>query len=41
MMPFVDETGRAVAYVPRGNTAQLGHLLPEVAVVLAWHGPVQ
>ncbi|MFG2629171.1 hypothetical protein [Streptomyces sp. NPDC048473] len=39
----VDETGQPVVYLAEGREtdAQLGHLLPEVAVELTWHGPVQ
>ncbi|BDH07180.1 hypothetical protein [Streptomyces seoulensis] len=39
----VDETGRTVVYLAETNDAdaQLGHLPPEVAVALAWQGPVQ
>ncbi len=39
----VDETGRTVVYLAEGRDedAQLGHLPPEVAVTLAWQGPVQ
>lgn len=38
-----DETGQFVVYLAEGRDAdtQLGHLPPEVAVELAWHGPVQ
>ncbi|MGC0328067.1 hypothetical protein RKD23_001057 [Streptomyces sp. SAI-170] len=39
----VDETGREVVYFAEGRDedTQLGHLPPEVAVALAWQGPVQ
>ncbi|MFE7114180.1 hypothetical protein ACFU99_01990 [Streptomyces sp. NPDC057654] len=39
----VDERGRPVVYLAEGRDAdtRLGHLPPEVAVALAWHGPVQ
>lgn len=39
----VDETGRTVVYLAEGwdEGTQLGHLPPEVAVALAWQGPVQ
>ncbi|MFF8447735.1 hypothetical protein ACF06Q_08540 [Streptomyces leeuwenhoekii] len=39
----VAETGRTVVYLAEGGdeNAQLGHLPPEVAVALAWQGPVQ
>ncbi|MFD3910020.1 hypothetical protein [Streptomyces sp. NPDC058603] len=39
----VDETGQPVVYLAEGRDedTQLGHLPPEVAVALAWHGPVQ
>ncbi|CQR61809.1 hypothetical protein [Streptomyces leeuwenhoekii] len=39
----VAETGRTVVYLAEGGdeTTQLGHLPPEVAVALAWQGPVQ
>ncbi|MFJ3931576.1 hypothetical protein [Streptomyces sp. NPDC090029] len=39
----VDETGQTVVYLAEGRdeNAQLGHLPPEVAVALAWQGPVQ
>jgi hypothetical protein len=39
----VDETGQPVVYIAEGWEAdtQLGHLPPEVAVALAWQGPVQ
>ncbi|MGI5479328.1 hypothetical protein [Streptomyces lavendofoliae] len=39
----VDETGRTVVYLAEGRDehTQLGHLPPEVAVALAWQGPVQ
>lgn len=39
----VDETGQPVVYLAEGRDtdAQLGHLPPEVAVELTWHGPVQ
>lgn len=38
-----DETGRTVVYLAEGRDqdTQLGHLPPEVAVVLSWQGPVQ
>ncbi|MFE3645933.1 hypothetical protein ACFXOM_34010 [Streptomyces sp. NPDC059169] len=38
-----DGTGRPVVYLAEGRDAdtQLGHLPPEVAVALAWQGPVQ
>lgn len=38
-----DATGQAVVYLAEGRDAdtQLGHLPPEVAVLLAWQGPVQ
>ncbi|MFG3296573.1 hypothetical protein ACGF3G_48310 [Streptomyces sp. NPDC048179] len=38
-----DATGRTIAYLAEGRDAdtQLGHLPPEVAVLLAWQGPVQ
>ncbi|WP_208614287.1 hypothetical protein [Streptomyces yokosukanensis] len=38
-----DETGQTVVYLAEGRDAdtQLGHLPPEVAVRLAWQGPVQ
>ncbi|MEU6230852.1 hypothetical protein [Streptomyces sp. NPDC047042] len=38
-----DVTGRAVVYLAEGRDAdtQFGHLPPEVAVLLAWQGPVQ
>lgn len=38
-----DATGRTVVYLAEGRDAdaQLSHLPPEVAVALAWHGPVQ
>lgn len=43
VMQSVDETGRTVVYLAedRDENTQLGHLPPEVAVVLAWQGPVQ
>ncbi|WP_152774087.1 hypothetical protein [Streptomyces spongiae] len=39
----VDEAGRTVVYLAEGQDedTQLGHLPPEVAVALAWQGPVQ
>ncbi|MER0445729.1 hypothetical protein ABR738_14360 [Streptomyces sp. Edi4] len=39
----VDETGQPVVYLAEGRQedTQLGHLPPEVAVALAWQGPVQ
>ncbi|MER6500187.1 hypothetical protein ABT218_12540 [Streptomyces sp. NPDC001455] len=39
----VDEAGRIVVYLAEGRDedTQLGHLPPEVAVALAWQGPVQ
>ncbi|MFJ6898199.1 hypothetical protein [Streptomyces hokutonensis] len=38
-----DTTGQAVVYLAEGRDAdtQLGHLPYEVAVLLAWQGPVQ
>lgn len=38
-----DGTGGMVVYLAEGRDAntQLGHLPPEVAVLLAWQGPVQ
>ncbi|MER6150859.1 hypothetical protein [Streptomyces hirsutus] len=38
-----DETGQKVVYLAEGRDAdtQLGHLPPEVAVLLAWQVPVQ
>ncbi|MEF9902060.1 hypothetical protein ABZ669_13335 [Streptomyces hirsutus] len=38
-----DETGQTVVYLAEGRGAdtQLGHLPPEVAVLLAWQVPVQ
>lgn len=43
VLQSVDETGRIVVYLAEGReeTAQLGHLPPEVAVALTWQGPVQ
>lgn len=43
VVPAMDATGRAVVYLAEGRDAdtQLGHLPPEVAVLLAWQGPVQ
>ncbi|WP_030742578.1 hypothetical protein [Streptomyces sp. NRRL F-5135] len=39
----VDETGRPVVYLAEGRDedTQLGNVPPEVAVALAWQGPVQ
>ncbi|MFE4059945.1 hypothetical protein ACFXP3_27250 [Streptomyces sp. NPDC059096] len=39
----VDETGRTVVYLAEGpdEYTQFGLLPPEVAVALAWQGPVQ
>ncbi|GAA1159732.1 hypothetical protein GCM10009654_14840 [Streptomyces hebeiensis] len=39
----VDGTGRTVVYLAEGRDedTQFGHLPPEVAVALSWHGPVQ
>lgn len=39
----MDATGREVVYLAedRDADAQLGHLPPEVAILLAWQGPVQ
>ncbi|MFF5719300.1 hypothetical protein [Streptomyces buecherae] len=43
VVPSTDETGKTVVYLAEGceEDAQLGHLPPEVAVALAWQGPVQ
>ncbi|MCX5052085.1 MULTISPECIES: hypothetical protein [unclassified Streptomyces] len=43
VLQATDATGRAVVYLAEGRDAdtQLGHLPPEVAVLLAWQGPVQ
>ncbi|AKH86890.1 hypothetical protein AA958_19080 [Streptomyces sp. CNQ-509] len=43
VVPSVDETGRPVVYLAEGRDedSHLGHLLPEVAVALAWQSPVQ
>ena len=39
----VDANGRTVVYLAegRGEDTQLGHLPPEVALALAWQGPVK
>ncbi|MCZ0997609.1 hypothetical protein O1M63_04800 [Streptomyces mirabilis] len=39
----MDGTGETVVYLAEGRDpdTQLGHLSPEVAVSLAWQGPVQ
>ncbi|MFJ9901173.1 hypothetical protein ACIQPR_48525 [Streptomyces sp. NPDC091280] len=43
VMAATDWTGQLVVYLAEGRDAdtQLGHLPPEVAVLLAWQGPVQ